>query len=148
MGMQETAAAAQVHSCSCGLALIEEVAVPPRVGAVLEDLNRERDAGKDRLTINSEDLWNSALIGHLVRLADGGCFQSEERCGKGQADMEVGLEDPNNELAAENLRLMKEDQRSWIEPQVRMSRKPPRTQRRTAFVRRAAPAPQQKPLRR
>ena len=116
MGMQETAAAAQVHSCSCGLALIEEVAVPPRVGAVLEDLNRERDAGKDRLTINSEDLWNSALIGHLVRLADGGCFQSEERCGKGQADMEVGLEDPNNELAAENLRLMKEDQRSWIEP--------------------------------
>ena len=118
MGMQETAAAAQVHSCSCGLALIEEVAVPPRVGAVLEDLNRERDAGKDRLTINSEDLWNSALIGHLVRLADGGRFQSEERCGKGQADMEVGLEDPNDELAAENLRLMKEDQRSWIEPQV------------------------------
>ena len=116
MGMQETAAAAQVHSCSCGLALIEEVAVPSRVGAVLEDLNRERDAGKDRLTINSEDLWNSALIGHLVRLADGGRFQSEERCGKGQADMEVGLEDPNDELAAENLRLMKEDQKSLIEP--------------------------------
>ena len=72
-----------------------------------------------------EDLWNSALIGHLVRLAGGGRFLSEECCGKGQAycrvsdrmkrDMEVGLDDLN-ELVVENLRLMKEkeDQRSWI----------------------------------
>ena len=112
-------------------------------------MNRERDAGrKGRLTINPEDLWNSALIGHLVRLTNGGRFQSKERCGKGQADIEVGLDDPNDELAAENLRLMKEDKRSLIESQVRMSRKPPRTQRRTAFVRRAAPAPQRKPIRR
>ena len=113
---------------------------------------------KDRLTTNPEDQWNSALIGHLVRLGDRGRFQSEERCGKGQAygrvsdrmkrGMEVGQDDPNTKLAVENLRLMKEDQRSWIELQVRMSRKPPRTQKRTAFVRRAAPAPQQKPLRR
>ena len=75
---------------------------------------------------NPEDQWNSALIGHLVRLADGGRFQSEERCGKGQAygrvsdrmkrGMEVGQDDPNTKLAVENLRLMKEDQRSWIEP--------------------------------
>ena len=40
---------------------------------------------KDRLTTNPEDQWNLALIGHLVRLGDGGRFQSEERCGKGQA---------------------------------------------------------------
>ena len=90
--------------------------MPSRVGAVLEKLNRERDAGKDRLTINPEDLLKSALIGHLVRLTNGGRFQSKERCGKGQADIEVRLDDPNDELATENLRLMKEDQRNWIEP--------------------------------
>ena len=78
---------------------------------------------KDRLTTNPENQWNSALVGHLVRLADGGRFQSEERCGKGQAYgrvsdrmKEVGQDDPNIKLAVENLRLMKEDQRSWIEP--------------------------------
>ena len=72
-----------------------------------------------------EDLWYLALIRHLVRLADGGHFLSEECCGKRQAycrvsdmmkrDMEVWL-DNLNELVVENLRLMKEkeDQRSWI----------------------------------
>ena len=92
----------------------------------LQELNTERGTGKDRLLINLEDLRNLALIEHLVRLADGGRFQSEERCGKGQAygrvsdrmkrGMEVGQDDPNTKLAVENLRLMKEDQRSWIEP--------------------------------
>ena len=121
--MQKTAA--QTHSCLCGLALIEEAAVWSRVGTALEELKRGRDAWKDRLMTSPEDLWYSALIGHLVRLADGGHFLSEECCGKRQAycrvsdrmkrDMEVGL-DNLNELVVENLRLMKEkeDQRSWI----------------------------------
>ena len=129
MCMQETAVAALAHSCSCGLALIEDVTLAAarlRVGAALEELNRERGAGKDRLPINLEDLRNSALIGHLVRLADGGRFRSEERGGEGQAygrvpgrmkrDIEVGLDDPYNDLAAESLRPMKEDEMSWFEP--------------------------------
>ena len=131
MCMQETAVAALAHSCSCRLALIEDVTLAAawlrlRVGAALEELNRERGAGKDRLPINLEDLRNSALIGHLVRLADRGRFRSKERGGEGQAygrvpgrmkrDIEVGLDNPYNDLATESLRPMKEDEMSWFEP--------------------------------
>jgi SpoVK/Ycf46/Vps4 family AAA+-type ATPase len=97
-------------------------------------------------SIDPEELRNSALLGHLVRLANEGKLGSIGKCAirsdtaenrsdddsAGDAniaggdsfgrishrmtrDMDLGLDDPNDELAVESLRLMKEDEKHWFE---------------------------------
>jgi len=146
MGMQETVAMALAHSLSCGLALIDDEALANVRGAVecsLAELASEavaeaaKEDGEDEEagestppTINPEELRNSALLGHLVRLSDEGklgCInnkkvESDNASSYGTLsrrmtrDMELGLDDPNDDLAVESLRLMKEDERHWFEP--------------------------------
>merc|ERR1719409_1244867 len=75
MGMQETIAMALAHSLSCGLALIDDEAlasVRKSVEASVVDLAVAHDDDGNDATpaISPEELRNSALLGHLVRLAN------------------------------------------------------------------------------
>jgi len=156
MGQQETVAMALAHSLSCGMALIDDEAlngVRDMVEGSLAELaaaekkeeveDAEGDGEPTPPTINPEELRNSALLRHLIRLAnDGklGCntiinnklLEEVDDDGKdskkeGHAhgfgkishrmtrDMELGLDDPNDDLAVESLRLMKEDETYWFE---------------------------------
>mmetsp|Transcript_24384 Transcript_24384/g.46054 ORF Transcript_24384/g.46054 Transcript_24384/m.46054 type:complete len:1736 (+) Transcript_24384:368-5575(+) len=129
MGMQETVAMALAHSLSCGAALIDDEAlasVRKSVEASLKEL-AEKNEGGDPPTIDPEELRSPALLGHLTRLASEGKLCNDN--GKGgkkkhkfanisdrmHRDMELGLDDPNDDLAIESLRLMKEDERMWFE---------------------------------
>mmetsp|Transcript_20621 Transcript_20621/g.44553 ORF Transcript_20621/g.44553 Transcript_20621/m.44553 type:complete len:1773 (+) Transcript_20621:195-5513(+) len=134
MGMQETVAMALAHSLSCGLALIDDdafAAVRKSVDDSLAELASECE-GSDLPTINPEELRNSALLDHLVRLASGGALNYSVReeldddsikknvfgkvSDRMQRDMELGLDDANDELAVESIRMMKEDEKTWFEP--------------------------------
>lgn len=89
-------------------------------------------------TINPEELRNASLLRHLIRLAEegkigdtaniistplkeGSTKKEGNASGFGKMshrmtrDMELGLDDPNDDLAVESLRLMKEDERHWFE---------------------------------
>jgi len=151
MGMQETVAMALAHSLSCGLALIDDEALAGVRDTVEDSLaklaiemaRKEEDCDEDDddntsttppPTINPEELRNSALLGHLVRLANEGSLggidtkrvdqdeKEKNNTGFGMIshrmtrDMELGLDDPNDDLAVESLRLMTEDERHWFEP--------------------------------
>ena len=139
MGMQETVAMALAHSLSCGLALIDDDAlssVRNSVEASLADLSAENDNDGDdsqALTISPDELRNAALLGHLVRLANEGKLSvscdkenamEEKKSSFGkisdrmERDMQLGLDDQNDDLAVESLRLMKEDERTWYESDV------------------------------
>lgn len=135
MGMQETVAMALAHSLSCGLALIDDEAltsVRKSVEASLVDLAAAHDDDDDEPPVISPDeLRNAALLGHLVRLANDGKLstsfghdntpEKKEKSLFGrisdrmERDMKLGLDDPNDDLAVESLRLMKEDERTWYE---------------------------------
>lgn len=128
MGMQETVAMALAHSLSCGLALIDDEAlasVRKSVEASLVDLSAANDDGeKPEPTISPDELRNAALLGHLLRLANEGKLSTSVESAKGtfgrisdrmERDMNLGLDDPNDDLAVESLRLMKEDERTWYE---------------------------------
>ncbi|KAL3770912.1 hypothetical protein ACHAWU_003221 [Discostella pseudostelligera] len=163
MGMQETVAMALAHSLSCGMALIDDNALAGVRESVEKSLDKlvaattmssmqnEEVAGESDSvveptlqtpTINPEELRNSALLGHLIRLANEGKLgwsnhikrSDTDRDGsdvtlrydKGShafgkisdrmtRDMELGLDDPNDDLAVESLRLMKNDEQYWFE---------------------------------
>lgn len=150
MGMQETVAMALAHSLSCGLALIDDKAlagVRESVEKSLEELlaakdfsstaaEEDCDASMDHSPhppkINPEELRNSALLGHLIRLANEGKLGwsngskvelKDEKEGftfgkisdRMTRDMDLGLDDPNDDLAVESLRLMKNDEQYWFE---------------------------------
>lgn len=163
MGMQETVALALAHSLSCGMALIDDKAlagVRESVEKSLDELvaatvtpsiqNEEVAGDSDSVvertlqtpTINPEELRNSALLGHLVRLAnegklgwrnhikrldtdrdnsdvtlrdDKGSYAFGKISDRMTRDMELGLDDPNDDLAVESLRLMKNDEQHWFE---------------------------------
>jgi len=141
MGMQETVAMALAHSLSCGLALIDDEAlasVRKSVEASLVDLavaHNDEDGDDDSPpAISPEELRNAALLGHLVRLAnegklkiscgDEGTLEEKKTTSFGrisdrmERDMSLGLDDPNDDLAVESLRLMKEDERTWYESEA------------------------------
>ena len=122
MAQQETAGMALAHSLGCGLALIDDEllsGVRERVAQSLEELSEKSE---EKQTINPEELRNGSLIGHLCRLASDGKFGQNAECRYGRIsdrmarDMELGLDDDNDDLAVESLRLMREDERSWFEP--------------------------------
>mmetsp|Transcript_19130 Transcript_19130/g.27246 ORF Transcript_19130/g.27246 Transcript_19130/m.27246 type:complete len:1162 (+) Transcript_19130:1-3486(+) len=137
MGMQETVAMALAHSLSCGLALIDDEAlasVRKSVEASVVDLasSLHNDEGGVDVApaISPDELRNAALLGHLVRLANEGKLNissgednSLEKnvisfgriSDRMERDMKLGLDDPNDDLAVESLRLMKEDERTWYE---------------------------------
>ena len=155
MGMQETVAMALAHSLSCGMAIIDDEALDDVRESVEYSLNElatkmkkksdEEEEGDEKgdaapPTINPEELRNSALLEHLVRLANDGKLGCGEQGTFGNAeaetgnvdkkvkatgfgkisrrmarDMELGLDDPNDDLAVESLRLMKEDEKQWFE---------------------------------
>jgi len=135
VGMQETVAMALAHSLSCGLALIDDEAlasVRKSVEASVVDLAVAHDDDGNDIppSISPEELRNSALLGHLVRLANEGklnILHSDENTlekkstsfgkisDRMERDMKLGLDDPNDDLAVESLRLMKEDERTWYE---------------------------------
>ena len=161
MGMQETVAMALAHSLSCGLALIDddalsgvresvesslaELAIAMKKKSEEGDANVVREDEGSPPTINPEELRNSALLGHLVRLANEGKLgggsevskpddtenesfddvdkdKTAKATGFGkishrmERDMKLGLDDSNDDLAVESLRLMKEDEKQWFEP--------------------------------
>lgn len=157
MGMQETVAMALAHSLSCGLALIDDKAlavvresVEKSLGELVAatsvsspEVAKEHDFFVNHtlrpLTINPEELRNSALLGHLIRLANEGklgwinqikIFDMDQDASvdlkadssavgkisdRMTRDMELGLDDPNDDLAVESLRLMKNDEQYWFE---------------------------------
>jgi hypothetical protein len=130
MSMQETLAMALAHSLSCGLALIDDEAlslVRDRVEKLLAETARNQEDVSPP-TIDPEELRNAALIRHMIRLANEGKISL---CGKNKADstksvfgrlsnrmerdLELDLDDCNDDLAVESLRLMKEDEQYWFE---------------------------------
>jgi len=121
MGMQETVAMALAHSLSCGLALIDDVAL----SSVRETLLSNAALG---MSADSPELKAANLLGHLIRLANDGKIRVSQMenqnhiiktCGRissrMERDMALGLDDPHDELAVESLRLMREDEKSWFE---------------------------------
>eukprot|EP00804_Cyclotella_cryptica_P009030 CCRYP_003128-RC/>CCRYP_003128-RC protein AED:0.01 eAED:0.01 QI:389/1/1/1/1/1/4/1026/1567 len=133
MGMQETLAMALAHSLSCGLALIDDESlslVRERVEQSLADLAAKQEESNEAApTIDPEELRNAALLKHLVRLANEGKISLSDDNSSSDAkstaygkisdrmerDMELDLDDCNDDLAVESLRLMKEDERYWFE---------------------------------
>lgn len=132
MSMQETLAMALAHSLSCGLALIDDevlASVRERVQQSLVELAQKDVERIAPPTINPEELRNGALIRHLIRLANNGkislCGHDESTSktafgkvsDRMERDMELDLDDSNDDLAVESLRLMKEDEKYWYECQ-------------------------------
>jgi hypothetical protein len=130
MSMQETLAMALAHSLSCGLALIDDEAlssVRDRVEKTLaEMIQKEEEVNPP--TIDPEELRNAALIRHMIRLANDGkifiCGDNKADSMKSvfgklsdrmERDMDFDLDDCNDDLAVESLRLMKEDEQYWFE---------------------------------
>jgi len=132
LGMQETVAMALAHSLNCGLALIDDVALDGVRGILVDEYP---ELGLD---MDSTELRTATLMGHLIRLANGGRFTvgggegehtvaSEEMSSGGgkkwggrlstrmERDLALGLDDPYDELAVESLKLMREEEDMWFE---------------------------------
>jgi len=112
LGMQETVAMALAHSLNCGLALIDDVALDG-VRTILAEEYPELGLGVDAV-----ELRTSSLVGHLIRLANGGRLTEEgggRLSDRMERDLALGLDDPYDELAVESLKLMREEEDMWFE---------------------------------
>ena len=135
MSIQETLAMALAHSLSCGLALIDDEALLLVRKRVEQSLGGMVNQDGTAAAIDPEELRNAALIKHLIRLANEGKIdpcdvKSLEKTGFGkisdrmERDMKLDLDDCNDDLVVESLRLMKEDEKLWydVEKEKRNSR--------------------------
>ena len=152
-----------VHSLSWGRARIDEKDLAEVRESVLKSLdkiaavkatsslNHEEVDGKGSVvdhttahppTINPEELRNSALLGHLIRLANEGKLGWRNQINRSKiahdnsdsnlpdsdgsyafgkisdsmkSEMELGFDDQKDEVAVESLSLMKNDEKNWFE---------------------------------
>jgi hypothetical protein len=133
LGMQETIAIALAHSYNCGFVLLDDVSLE----SVQETLLSNKALGLD---YNSNEIKFCSLIHSLIRLANegklpkvvsgscgsvygNGVGRKKKRKGtwKGgrisnrmERDIALGLDDPNDELAIESMKLMKEEEDVWM----------------------------------
>ena len=111
LAMQETVAMAFAHTLNCGLVLLDDVG--------LEGV-RQSVANDPRIDLfeKSNELRNVNLINHLIRLANEGKL-SQEVSGRISSRMErdiaLGLDDPFDELAVESMKMMRNEERTWLE---------------------------------
>ncbi len=112
LAMQETVAMAFAHSLNCGLVLLDDVGLEGVRQSLINDHRLDLDE-------QSNDLRYVSLINHLIRLANEGKLSHVKIGGKVSSRMErdiaLGLDDPCDELAVESIRLMRNDEKTWLE---------------------------------
>ncbi len=121
LSIQETIALALAHSYNCGLVLLDDVGLKSVQEALVE--NKEL-----KLDYNSKDVSYGSLVNSLIRLANEGKLPRVMGAGGGSSgiwkggrisnrmerDLALGLDDPNDELAIESMKLMKSDEEMWM----------------------------------
>mmetsp|Transcript_23414 Transcript_23414/g.51862 ORF Transcript_23414/g.51862 Transcript_23414/m.51862 type:complete len:2105 (+) Transcript_23414:199-6513(+) len=125
MAMQETTATALAHSLSAGLFLLDDDVISSVRRTLLSNPGLNLDG-------NSAKLRPAKIIDSLCRLAEDGRFTPyvpkddddgnvrKKMCRNGgrishrmERDLAYGLDDPNDDLAVESFKLMKEDEACW-----------------------------------
>ena len=111
LAMQETVAMAFAHSLKCGLVLLDDVGLE---GA------RQALANDPRLALNenSNELRSVNLINHMIRLANEGKLSRGMHgtiSSRMERDIALGLDDPFDDLAVESMKLMRNDENTWME---------------------------------
>ena len=111
LAMQETVAMAFAHSLNCGLALLDDVGLEGVRQALAND-------SRSDFNENANELRNVNLISHLIRLANEGKL-SHKTGGRISSRMErdigLGLDDPYDDLAIESMKLMRSEEKTWLE---------------------------------
>jgi len=135
LGMQETIGVALAHSYNCGFVLLDDVSLESVQESLIQNENLNLD-------YNSSEVKFCSLIHNLIRLANEGKLPRTLGCsssgvgggsnvgGNGkkkntwnggristrmERDLALGLDDPNDELAVESMKLMKHDENAWME---------------------------------
>lgn len=112
LAMQETVAMAFAHSLNCGLVLLDDIGLEGVRQSLINDHRLDLDE-------QSNDLRYVSLINHLIRLANEGKLSHVKVGGKVSSRMErdigLGLDDPYDELAVESMKLMRSDEKTWLE---------------------------------
>eukprot|EP00554_Chaetoceros_debilis_P003467 CAMPEP_0194090000 /NCGR_PEP_ID=MMETSP0149-20130528/37003_1 /TAXON_ID=122233 /ORGANISM="Chaetoceros debilis, Strain MM31A-1" /LENGTH=1651 /DNA_ID=CAMNT_0038774107 /DNA_START=343 /DNA_END=5298 /DNA_ORIENTATION=- len=132
LSMQETVAMAFAHSLDCGLVLLDDVGLEGVRQNVVNDPRLE-DLDLDEY---SSELRNVSLLNHLIRLAnEGKLSRSVVKVGfagrissRMERDIALGLDDPYDELAVESMKLMRTDERSWLESTPRRNSRESQTE--------------------
>jgi hypothetical protein len=116
LSIQETIALALAHSYNCGLVLLDDVGLQSVQEALVE--NKEL-----KLDYNSKDVSYGSLVNSLIRLANegklprvmgSGSWKGGRISNRMERDIALGLDDPNDELAIESMKLMKSDEEMWM----------------------------------
>ncbi len=112
LAMQETVAMAFAHSLNCGLVLLDDIGLESVRQSLINDHRLDLDE-------QSNDLRYVSLINHLIRLANEGKLSHVKIGGmvssRMERDIALGLDDPCDELAVESMRLMRNDEKTWLE---------------------------------
>jgi len=111
MAMQETVAMAFAHSLNCGLVLLDDTGFEGVRQALVNDPHLNLDE-------KSAELKSVALLNHLIRLANEGKLRNNTTgkiSSRMERDIALGLDDPFDELAIESMKLMRDEERSWME---------------------------------
>ena len=122
LGMQETVAIALAHSYNCGFVVLDDVSLESVQESLVHNKNLDLD-------YNSNEVKFSSLIQNLIRLSNEGklprVMSKGRNYGSGSSsigrisnrmerDLALGLDDPNDELAIESMKLMKDDEETWM----------------------------------
>jgi hypothetical protein len=111
MAMQETVAMAFAHSLNCGLVLLDDVGFEGVRQALINDPHLKLDE-------KSVELKSMVLLNHLIRLANEGKLRNKTTgkiSSRMERDLALGLDDPFDELAIESMKLMRNEERTWME---------------------------------
>jgi ATPases of the AAA+ class len=111
MAMQETVAMAFAHSLNCGLVLLDDTGFEGVRQALVNDPHLKLDE-------KSPELKSVVLLNHLIRLANEGKLRKKTTgkiSSRMERDIALGLDDPFDELAIESMKLMRDEERSWME---------------------------------
>lgn len=111
LSMQETVALAFAHSLRCGMVLLDDVTLE----GVKQALINNPSLGFQE---SSNELRYVNLINHLIRLANKGKLKngmSGKISDRMERDIALGLDDPFDNHAVESLKMMRDDEKSWME---------------------------------
>jgi len=111
LAMQETVAMAFAHSLNCGLVLLDDMGLE----GVRQNLVND---GRLAFHENSNEVRNVNLMNHLIRLANEGKLtrgmHGKISC-RMERDIALGLDDPFDDVAMESMKLMRDEERTWME---------------------------------
>lgn len=111
MAMQETVAMAFAHSLNCDLVLLDDTGFEGVRQALVNHPHLDLDE-------KSVELRSVNLLNHLIRLANEGKFHNKTSgkiSSRMERDIALGLDDPFDELAVESMKLMRNEEKLWME---------------------------------